>query len=88
MSAPRANAGVDLLDSLREAGIPAELARVAIAFNLISDRVDWRAPQLCYASPAGSLEFCPRELSRHVVLRHAAPLHEFTLHVYRDAPVH
>jgi len=62
------------------------LARVAIAFNLISDRVDWRAPQLHYASPAESLEFCRRELSRFVVLRHDYPLHEYTLYVYRDAP--
>jgi SAM-dependent methyltransferase len=61
------------------------LARVAIAFNLISDRVDWRAPQLHYASPAETLEFCRRELSPWVVLRHDYPLHEYTLYVYRDA---
>lgn len=63
------------------------LCRVAIAFNLMTDQVDWRAPQLHYASPAESFEFCRRELSRFVVLRHDYPLHEFTLYVYRDAPV-
>ena len=63
------------------------LARVAIAFNLMSDRVDYRVPQIHYSSPSESFEFCRRELSRFVVLRHDYPLHEYTLYVYRDAPV-
>jgi SAM-dependent methyltransferase len=62
------------------------LARVAIAFNLISDRVEYRAPQLHYSSPGEMFEFCRRELSRFVVLRHDYPLYEYTLYVYRDAP--
>jgi hypothetical protein len=61
--------------------------RVAIAFNLMSDRVDWRAPDLFYASPGAVLDFCRAELSRWVVLRHDYPLHEFTVHVYRESPV-
>ncbi len=58
--------------------------RVAIGFNLMSDLVDFRSPTLYYADPGAVFEFCRRELSRHVTLRHDYPLHEFTVHVYRD----
>ena len=57
----------------------------AIAFNLMSDRVDFRVPELHYTSPAETLAFCQRELSRHVRLRHDYPLHEYTVHVRREA---
>lgn len=59
------------------------LARHAIAFNLMSDQVDFRVPKLYYTSPAETLAFCQRELSRHVRLRHDYPLHEYTVHVRR-----
>jgi hypothetical protein len=61
------------------------LARQAIAFNLLTDQVDHRVPALHYASPGLWLDFCRRELGRHVVLRHDYPLHEYTLYVYRRA---
>jgi SAM-dependent methyltransferase len=57
--------------------------RRAIAFNLMSDQVEFRSPALYYAAPAEVLDFCRRELSRHVVLRHDYPLHEHTTYVYR-----
>jgi SAM-dependent methyltransferase len=60
--------------------------RVAIAFNLMSDQVDFRAPSLYYASPGEVLEFCRRQLSRRVTLRHDYPLHEFSVYVYRERP--
>jgi SAM-dependent methyltransferase len=60
------------------------LCRVAIAFNLMSDRVDWRVPTLHYASPGETLDFCRRELGRFVTLRHDYPLHEYTVYVYRE----
>jgi hypothetical protein len=60
-----------------------ESCRVAIAFNLMSDRVDFRADQLFYSNPAEMVDFCLNELSRDVVLRHDYPLYEYTLHVYR-----
>jgi SAM-dependent methyltransferase len=59
------------------------LCRHAIAFNLMSDHVDFRVPELHYTSPAETLAFCQRELSRHVRLRHDYPLHEYTVHVFR-----
>jgi SAM-dependent methyltransferase len=60
------------------------LCRVAIAFNLMSDQVDWRAPTLFYASPGETLDFCRRELGRSLTLRHDYPLHEYTVYVYRE----
>lgn len=59
---------------------------VALAFNLMSDQVDYRDENLHYANPGEVFEFCRRELSRRVVLRHDYPLYEFTIYVYRDDP--
>ncbi len=56
---------------------------VAIAFNLMTDQVDYRAEGLYYAKPADIFEFCRSELSRYVTLRHDYPLNEFTTYVYR-----
>ena len=61
-------------------------SRVGIAFNLMSTHVDFRSPDLFYADPAWTLEFCRDELSPWVVLRHDYPLYEYTTYVYRDAP--
>ena len=62
------------------------MCRVAIAFNCLSDQVDFRAEKLFYANPGEMLEFCRRNLSRFVVLRHDYLLHEFTIYVYREPP--
>jgi SAM-dependent methyltransferase len=61
------------------------LCRVAIAFNLMSDQVDYRVRELYYSSPGEMLDFCRRELGRFTVLRHDYPLHEYTVYVYRRA---
>ena len=64
-----------------------EMCRVAIAFNLMSDRVDWRAEQLFYAPPGPVLDFCREQLSSRVTLRDDYPLHEYTVYVHRELPV-
>jgi hypothetical protein len=61
------------------------MCRHAIAFNLMSDRVDFRSPNLFYSDPEQMLAWCRRELGPHAVLRHDYPLHEYTIYVYRDA---
>ena len=63
------------------------MCRLGIAFNLMSDRVDFRSPSLYYANPGEVVDFCCRELSRYVVLRHDYPLYEQTIYVYREPPV-
>jgi SAM-dependent methyltransferase len=54
-------------------------ARRALAFNLLTSWVDWRAEGLFYADPAEWFTFCRRELSRSVSLQHDYPLHEWTM---------
>ncbi len=61
------------------------LCRKGIAFNLISDQVDYRSDVLYYSDPGRVLDFCRRELSRHVAIRHDYPLYEYTVYVYRRA---
>ena len=63
-----------------------DACRTALAFNLMSDHVDFRDDNLYYANPGEVLDFCRRELGRRVALRHDYPLYEFTTYVYRDDP--
>lgn len=60
-----------------------ELCRVATAFNMLTDAVDYRVDRLYYASPAAYLEFA-RSLTRYVTLRHDYPAYFFTLYLYRE----
>jgi SAM-dependent methyltransferase len=55
----------------------------AMAFNAMTDQVDFRSERLFYSSPGETADFCRRELSRHVVVRHDYPLFEYTVYVYR-----
>ena len=61
------------------------MCRVAIAFNVMSDQVDYRSDELHYADAAEMLDFCRSELSRFVTLRHDYPLYESTFYGYRNA---
>ncbi len=61
-----------------------DACRVGIAFNLMSDRVDYRNERLYYSSPEKMLRFCLSEFGSRVVLRHDYPLHEYTVYVYRE----
>jgi SAM-dependent methyltransferase len=60
-----------------------EMCKVAISFNIMSDRVDYRAEELYYSNPNAMSEFCRNNLSRHVVIRDDYPLYEYTVHVRR-----
>lgn len=63
------------------------MCRVGIAFNMITDHVDFRAQNLYYSNPGRMLDFCRSELSRYVVIRHDYTLFEYTTYVYRN-PTH
>ena len=58
--------------------------RVGIAFNLMTDQVDFRTDNLYYSDPGQTLDFCRRELSRFVTVRHDYPLYEYPTYVYRN----
>lgn len=61
-----------------------KLARVGISASFMTDNVDYRNPNLYYASPAQVFDFLRRNLSRHVVVRHDYGLYEFTIYVYKQ----
>ena len=64
-----------------------ELCKVGIAFNMITDQVDFKIENLYYSNPGETVDFCRRQLSRFVTLRHDYPLHEYTVYVYRNDAV-
>lgn len=63
------------------------IARVGIAFNVMTTHVNYTAPNLYYRNPAELLAWCMSELTPRVRLDHAYPLFEYTLYLYHeDAP--
>ena len=60
-----------------------ELSNKGIAFNLMTHFVDYQDDHLYYANPSRVLDFCVKELSRSVIIRHDYPLYEFTTYVYK-----
>lgn len=59
------------------------LARRGVAFNMMTDYVDYRVDRLYYASPLEFFEYCRKNLTRRLQLRHDYPLYEFTIYLYR-----
>lgn len=59
------------------------LCREAVAFNMISTYVDYREDYLRYSDPCSVFDFCKKQLSRRVALRHDYMPFEFTVYVYR-----
>lgn len=60
------------------------LAKVAIAFNMLTSYVDYEDNNLFYISPAETLDFCIRNLGRRIAIRHDYPLWEYTVYVYKQ----
>ncbi len=61
-----------------------DLSTEGIAFNLMSNRVNFMVDNLFYCSPVEILSWCMAELSPNVALDHAYPLYEFTTYVYKS----
>lgn len=64
-----------------------ELARKAIAFNVMSSHVNYRNDALYYRDPGETVAYCVRELSRFVQIHHDYPLYEYFTYVYRPRPM-
>lgn len=58
--------------------------RRGFAFNLMTDKVDWRAPDLFYANAGKFLNICLDRYSRNCRLLHDMPLWEWTMHVRKS----
>lgn len=61
-----------------------ELCNNGIAFNIMSNKVNFMAENLYYRSPVEMLSFCLDNLSSKVKVDHAYPLFEYTVYVFRD----
>lgn len=61
-----------------------DLCKTGIAFNIMSNKVNFMAENLYYRSPVEMLSFCLDNLSSKVRIDHAYPLYEYTVYVYRD----
>ena len=59
-------------------------SRRGFAFNLLTDKVDWRKEDLFYGDPAVFFGFCRERFSRRVALLHDYPLYEWTITVLRE----
>jgi hypothetical protein len=57
--------------------------RVGCAFNVMTTKVNFFAPNLYYRNPAEMLAWCMSELTPHVRLDHAYPLYEFTVYLFK-----
>jgi len=60
----------------------------AIAFNFLTSHRTYSDSSLCYFDPSELLDFCIKNLSRFVEIKHNYPLYEGTIIVYREDYIH
>jgi SAM-dependent methyltransferase len=63
------------------------LARIGLAFNVMSSHVDWERDDLFHLPHDLLAEYLTSELSRHYVIRADYGLYEYTVYVYRTPAV-
>ena len=61
-----------------------ELCNSGIAYNIMSNKVNFMVENLYYRSPIEMLEFCLNNISTKVRIDHAYPIYEYTVYAYRD----
>ena len=61
-----------------------DAARVGIAFNVMSKRVDWEREDLFHWGFDEMAEAIAGRLSRHIRIRADYGLYEYTVYVYRE----
>lgn len=62
-----------------------ELCEIGIAFNIMSDKVNFTTDNLYYRSPVELLSYCLDHLSRRVRIDHSYPLYEYTAYVFKES---
>jgi SAM-dependent methyltransferase len=63
------------------------IARIGIAFNVMSKHVEWERSDLFHLPFDTLAPFLRENLSRHFVIRHDYGLFEYTTYVYKDPSV-
>lgn len=54
-----------------------------IAFNIMTDKVNYQVDNLYYRNPSEILSFCQTTLSSSVLIDHSYNMYEFTVYVYK-----
>ncbi len=54
-----------------------------IAFNIMSDKVNFMVDNLYYKNPVEMFAFCLSEISEKVMIDHSYPLYEYTVYIYK-----
>ena len=59
------------------------LSKIGCAFNVMTTRSNFFAPNLFYCSPSEILSYCLSEITPNVKLDHSYGLHEYTIYLYK-----
>ena len=60
------------------------LCTIAVAFNVMTTKVNYYANNLYYRNPAELFAWCLSEITPHIKLDHSYPLYEYTVYLYRN----
>ena len=60
-----------------------KISEIGIAFNVMSNRVNYMVDNLYYRSPTELMEYCFDHLSRKIKIDHSYPIYEYTVYVYK-----
>jgi SAM-dependent methyltransferase len=61
-----------------------KICNIGIAFNVMTDRVNFRVDNLFYKSPEELFTYCLNNVTRHIKIDHAYPMYEYTMYLYKD----
>ena len=61
-----------------------ELCEKAVAFNVMTTKVNFFSNNLYYRNPAELLSWCMNEITPYFRLDHSYPLFEYTLYLFRQ----
>jgi SAM-dependent methyltransferase len=61
-----------------------ELCKVGIAFNVMSNKVNFMVENLYYKSPVEMLAVCQANITSKIKIDHSYPLYEYTVYLYRE----
>jgi SAM-dependent methyltransferase len=60
------------------------LCKVGVAFNVMTDHVNFRVDNLFYKNPGDLLAHCLANVTRHIKIDHSYPMYEYTVYLYKE----
>jgi len=61
-----------------------DLCEIGVAFNIMTNKVNYYSNNLYYRSPAEVLTWCMDEVTTNIVVDHSYPLYEYTMYLYKE----